>query len=130
MTNKSHVNITSSEEMDQIPQKWEHIWTFNLISVSIISLQVKLTLDLNRFGFWFADMTNVSTRFGGFKGGQDSIVFGHWQRIISWDVSIGSKLSCGVNTVWKLVPLVFLSHLTNINIEIHSYHTNMILIAL
>lgn len=74
---------------------------------------MRLTLDLNRFEFWFADVTNVGTRFGGFKGGQGSIVFWHWQRIVSGDVSIGSKLSRGVNTVWKLVPLVFLSHLTN-----------------
>lgn len=74
-------------------------------------------------------MANVGTGFGGFKGGQGSVVFGHWQRIVSGDVSIGSQLSRGVNTVWKLVPLVSLSQLTYINIEILQYHTNMMLIG-
>lgn len=71
------------------------------------------TLDLNRLDFRFADVANVGTRFSGFKGGKGSVVFGHWQRIISGDVSIRSKLSRGVNTVWKLVPLVFLCQLIN-----------------
>lgn len=75
-------------------------------------------------------MANVGTGFGGFKGGQGSVVFGNWQRIVSGDVSIGSQLSRGVNTIWKLVPLVFLSQLTKINIEILQYHTNIMLIAL
>lgn len=41
MINKSYVSITSSEEMDQIPQEWEHIWTFIFVSVSIMSLQTQ-----------------------------------------------------------------------------------------